>query len=271
MGRATLLVALAVVLAGCGGVVSSGQPETVTPAPVPTDAVRYPPGVTDGHVDAATLTDAHARGLSTTNYTLTTRQRVRTPDGQPLLRINQTRHVSRGAESYRGHFYLETNLYEDGGGSTIEFWGNHSLLVTRYTTANPYREPEIRRWPGQRDPSITDLTDRQHLEGFLAGVDVAPVRRTPDGGVLLAGSGVRDRTLIIVPLVVSEPRNLSLAMRVRHDGVVRAARVTYDATHNGERVRVERTMRVTAVGATPVTKPSWVENSTPGDEYTGFS
>ncbi|MFC7019461.1 MULTISPECIES: hypothetical protein [Haloarcula] len=271
MGRATLLVALGVLLAGCGGGVSSGPPETVTPAPVPTDAVRYPPGVTADYVDAATLADAHARGLSTTNYTLTTRQRVRTPDGQSLLRINQTRHVSRDAESYRGHFALETNLYDDAGGSTIEFWGNRSLVVTRYTTANPYREPEIRRWPGQRDPSITDLTDRQHIEGFLAGVNVAPVRQTPDGGVLLAGSGVQDRTLLIVPLVVTEPRNLTLSMRVRPDGVVRATRVTYDATHNGERVRVGRTMRVTAVGTTPVTKPSWVEDGTPGDEYTGFS
>jgi hypothetical protein len=268
MRWATLLAALLVCLAGCGGVVSSDEPEPVTPAPVPTEVFQYPPGVSSDRVVPSTLTETHVRTLRTTNYTLTTRQTVRTLDGEPILRSNQTRTVSRNADTYRGRYDLETNLFVGQQASNIEFWSNRSVVFARYSTDSPYRDPEVRQWPARNETPVTDLTDRNHVEGYLAGTDVSPIRRPPGGGVVLAGNGIRDQDRLIVPLIVTDPRNLSLRMRVRHDGIVLATRVTYDATYSDERVRVERAMRVTDIGATSVERPEWIRNSS--ERYTGY-
>ncbi len=47
MSRAAVAVVLSSFIAGCSGFVQRDSPETVTPAAVPTDAVGYPPGVSD--------------------------------------------------------------------------------------------------------------------------------------------------------------------------------------------------------------------------------
>lgn len=270
MDRTTLLVALAVLVAGCNGVVTSSQAETVTPAPVPTDEFRYPPGVTSERVVAETLVDAHSRSLATTSYTLTTRQTVRAHDGDPVLYVNQTRTVARNANAYDGQIEIKTRLFVDREISVIEFWSDGSTIVTRYSTDNPYRDPEVRQWSVQSGGSITDLTDSHYLDGTLAGSEITTVRRTPDGGVVLAGSGIRDPERLVVPLIVSEPRNLSLQTLVRSDGVVLAMHVTYDATHDGERVHVQRRMRVTDIGTSTVDRPRWAENGTSADGYTTY-
>ena len=270
MRRGTVVLALVVLFAGCAGLGSSDEAATVTPAPVPTDEFRYPPGVTSDRVVPGTLTSAHVRSLATTNYTLTTRQTVRAYDGDPVLRVNQTRTVARDASAYDGRIEIKTRLFVDREVSEIEFWSDSSTIVTRYSTDNPYREPEVRQWSVGSGGSITDLTDSHHLDGTLAGSEVTSIRRTPAGGVVLAGSGIRDPERLVVPLIVSEPRNLSLQARVRSDGVVLAIHVTYDATHDGERVHVQRWMRVTDIGTATVDRPRWAENGTSADGYTTY-
>lgn len=264
MKRYALLAALAVLLAGCSGVISSDAQETVTPAPVPTDELRYPPGVTSDRVVAETLVDAHVRSLATTNYTLTTRQTVRLEDGTLLRQTNQTRAVARNGEAYRGLFAVESNTFRTGQeASEIAFWSNRSIIATRYTSL-AQREPEFRQWSVEGEAPVTDLADERYLEGYLAGVDVGPTRRTADGGAVLVGTSVRDQSRIIVPLIVREPTNVTLQLRVRYDGVVLAGRVVYDASHNGYPVTVEREMRLTDIGSTTVERPPWVGNETDG-------
>ena len=261
MSRYALLAALAVLLAGCSGIVGSETSETVTPAPVPTDEAQYPPGITADRVVAEALVDAHVRSLTTTNYTLTTRQTVRLEDGTVLRQTNQTKAVAPDAEAYRGHFAVQSNTFRTGQeASEISYWSNRSVIATRYTSL-AQRAPEFRQWSVEGEAPVTDLTDERYLEGYLAGVEAEPTRRTADGGVVLVGTDVRDQSRIVVPIIVEEPRNVSLQLRVRYDGVVLAGRVTYDATHNGFPVTVDREMRITDVGSTTVERPPWVANA----------
>ena len=267
MGRYVVLLALAVALAGCGGVVSSAERATVTPAPVPTDGQGYPQGVTSDGVVATELVDAHVRSLATTSYTLTTVQEIRTEDGTVLRRTNETRTVEPGPGAYQGRFYQERETAEGGQErGVVKFWSNGTYVVTRYWNQEGDGERDVRQWSTESDAPITDLTERHHLKGYLAGVNVAPTRRTPDGGVLLAGSGFDNREYFVVPIVLSDPSDLRLQMRVRYDGVVVVAHVTYSATHNGRPVEVRRKTRVTDVGTASVERPAWTdEPSTVGD------
>lgn len=262
MGRATLLVTFAVILAGCGGAVSTDEPRTVTPAPVPTDGLQYPPGVSEDGVVASQLASAHTRSLATTSYTVTTVQEIRRPDGTVLRRTTQVIHTTANPQRVYGQFDQDDTTFRSGPRTVeIEYWSNDSVLLTRHVSQDPTEEPTIQRWEVDDGVPLIDLADAQHLEGFLAGANVAPSRTTPDGRTVLVGSGIRDPDRLVVPLVVDDPSNLSLQMRVRPDGVVEAMRVRYDGTNVGSPVRIEREMRITDVGPTTVERPPWVANA----------
>ncbi|MFC7026396.1 hypothetical protein ACFQH8_00335 [Halomicroarcula sp. GCM10025710] len=266
MGRFVLVVAFTVLLAGCGGAVSSDESPVVTPAPVPTDGQGYPPGVTSDGVIASEVASAHVRSLEARSHTLTTGQEVRARNGALLQLTNETRTVAADAEVYQGQRYQESNTFRSGQErATVSFWSNGTHVTTRYWNQERDGKQRVRQEVSERRVPVTDLTDRRHLQGFLAGVNVAPTRRTDDGGVLLAGRGFSDQGYLVVPLVLGNPSDIRLQMRVRHDGVIVAARIQYSVLQNGRPVSVERVTRVTDIGTTSVERPAWV-NGTAGLE-----
>jgi hypothetical protein len=259
LGPVTL--ALVLVLAGCSGFGGQGATEPVTPAPIPTDAAPYPPGVSERAVDPGILARAHEGALRTTNYTLTSRQRIVGADGEVLRRTNQSRLVAENATSYRGYFEQNTTEYPTAGlTSRVDYWTNGTVVATRYQERTGERS--LHMWPADSVDSVTDLTARQRLASILAAVDVRVARHESDGDVVLVGSEFVDRERLIRPLFVSHPTNVSTQLRVRSDGTIVAARLEYDATLSGRQIHIVRETHITDEGRTTVDRPTWVANAT---------
>jgi hypothetical protein len=252
----TAVVTLAFLLAGCSGFVGQDSPETVTPAAVPTDGAGYPPGVSDDTVVPPALASAHARTLSTTNYTLVTRQLVTDRNGTVLRRSNHTRYVAANNTTYAGHFRqngTELNVFT----TRIDYWTNGSIVAAQYDERAD--RPHRVKWTVRNDGPVSDLSERRTIRGIGEAVDLSVAERT-DGGVVLVGTRLRNPDRLITPLFVSDPRNVSVRLRVGHDGTVEALRLAFDAERSGQRVRVTQDIRVTNVGSTTVEKPGWTTN-----------
>ncbi|EMA28680.1 hypothetical protein [Haloarcula japonica] len=252
------VVTLAFVLAGCSGFVQPENPETVTPAPVPTDGVGYPPGVSDDAVVPSTLASAHTRTLATTNYTLVTRQRVTDGNGTVLRRSNHMRYVAANKTTYAGQFRqngTELNAFT----TRIDYWTNGSIVAARYDERANRRNRVT--WPVRDDGPVSDLSERRTIRGVGEAVDLSVADRR-DSGVVLVGTRFRNPDRLNTPLFVSDPRNVSVRLRVNHDGTVSAFRLAFDAERSDRQVRVTQEMRLRHVGSTTVKQPEWVANTT---------
>jgi len=252
-----VVLALALVLAGCAGVGNAGAPETVTPAPVPTDATRYPPGVGADRLSAPVVARAHADALAGTNYTVHIRQTVRT-NGTVIRNTTHVRRVGVGGDRYSGRFRYRDEQYE-WRSTTVGYWTNGTVVATR--TGDPEGPVRLRWWSLNGSTFIPDPSQSERLRATVAAVDLAVVASDPDG-VTLAGRGFDERDHHITPLAVTRTRNVSASMRLSQAGIIRTRRISYDARFRNESVRVIRRTRVTAVGATTVSQPSWVTNAT---------
>ncbi|MBX0295133.1 hypothetical protein EGH23_09610 [Halomicroarcula sp. F27] len=261
MDARTLVVACAIFLAGCGGFPVSDGPEVITPAPVPTDGVQYPPGATADGVVPSVLANAHAGSLSTTSYTLSARQEIRDADGDVVRRTERTHWVAPNASTYRGRFEQNVSEYRTGPATTrVDYWANRTIVATRYV--NERGEVTLLRWPAGNGDLLADLSDEQRLAGELAAVETRVAGRTDDGGVVLVSTRARETEELTTPLFVSDVENVTVRMRVRYDGVVVARRLAYDATLGSRSVHVVRTVRVTNLGVTTVERPVWVDETT---------
>ncbi|KAA9398851.1 hypothetical protein Har1130_11630 [Haloarcula sp. CBA1130] len=252
------VVTLALVLAGCSGIVQQDSPKTVTPATVPTDGVGYPPGVSDGAVVPSTLASAHARTLATTNYTLVTREWVTDRNGTVLRWSNHTRYVAANDTTYAGHFRqngTELNAFT----TRIDYWTNGSIVAARY--GEQADRPRRVKWPIRDDGPVSDLSKRRTVLRIGDAIDLSVVDRN-DGGVVLVGTRFTNPDRLRTPLFVSAPHNVSVRLRVRHDGTVSALRLAFDAERSDQQVRVTQTMRLRNLGSTAVRQPEWVGNTT---------
>ncbi|MFC7077126.1 hypothetical protein [Haloarcula halophila] len=256
-----LIVGLALLLAGCSGFSAQGANEPVTPAPIPTDEVPYPPGVSERAIEPNVLARSHEGALRTTSYTLTTRQYIVDADGEILRRTNRSRQVATNATSYRGYFSQNTTKYPSAGLTTrVDYWTNGTVVATRHQERTGRQS--LHMWLAENGDPMTDLTAHQRIEAVLGAVNVTVTRHESDGDVVLAGSEFVDRERLIRPLFVSHPTNVSVQLRVRSDGTVVAKRVGYDATLGSHDVRVVRETRVTDEGTTTIDRPAWVANAT---------
>lgn len=255
MRTAVVLVAVATVLAGCSGVVPSGQstPVETTPAPVPTEGVGYPPGISQQGQAPGVLAAAHADNLDQTNYTVTTRRRIVGPDG--VRTVTHTRRVAAGGNRYTGHIRRNDTADELIRPVRVDYWSNGSAAVQRLGDADTITK--IRQFESRDAALLYDPSYRLEIESLVAATQFRIAARTPGGGVILRSERVGRPEWLPVPTAVIRPSNASVRMRVRYDGVVTAWRVAYDGTVRGESVRVVRTTRVTAIGTTTVERPPW--------------
>jgi hypothetical protein len=251
----SLAVATLVVLAGCGGFVGAEPTprERVTPAPVPTDAEAYPPGISAEGVAASAVTEAHERQLRDTNYTFRSRQRVVGPNGTMWV-TNRTRMVANGVSEYTGridHRVVEFPLgrFPD----PIEYWGNESVYASRRILTD---RTEFYGW-SRLDDGPREVTSLPLLGRTLGATSVSVVDRP--NGVVLVGTTLRDPARLPIPPYLSNPRNVSLTVRVTDSGLVTRWRLAYTATLENRTVRVTRRARLTAVGTTTVERPEWVD------------
>lgn len=258
--RAPLLAAAAatlVVLAGCPAPAEDRAPaDTVTPAPVPTTSVSYPPGVTAGGVAWSALADAHERALNRTSYTLVVRQRI-VGENRTIQRTGQRRRVLAGGETYAGQYgrsVSEPPLLRST--RTVQYWTGGDGYAARQLQGERVR---YLGWSTAGQP-IADVDGSQSIGLTARALEFAVVGPT-DGVVRLVVTGSRDAEALPTPAYVEDPHNVSGTFRVTADGIVTDWRVAYDARLDEESVRVIREAHVGNRGATTVERPAWVETA----------
>lgn len=263
-----LIVSFAVValaIAGCMGLAGFGDDSdgarSMTPAPVPTSNEELPPGVTADGVAPGALVEAHENRLERTNYTSISHQRVvRSGDtlwatNDTLWVTNHTRRVAPETSEYVGR--ISRNVTEFPLGrfpDTYEYWSNGSVDATQRVVS----DGPLYGW-SQTDEETTPVRPSPLLKRALSAVSLS-VQRS-DGGVYIVGSEITSRSTFPNPPYLDDPRNVSVAFRVAGDGTVSHWRIDYVATLDGERVRVRRDARITAVGSTAVMRPEWVDTA----------
>ena len=276
MSRATgLLLAVAVVLAGCGSIEpgSGGDAPTPTLTPVPVPEERGPdggrllaPGLsTRGVFDADELADAHRTTLTDTGFTLTRNRTVARPDAPHTVRTLNTAGVGAtvapDGERYR-LTRLERSSREWPIASTyalIDVWYSEPVVRNRFVN-----DGRVERYWGQNRAAtggpVRDPTRSESVRSDLAAVDLRVVGNENANGTRvyrLQGSRIGSPEELVFPPLLSEPRNASMVARFDERGVVRSYDLSFDATFGEARIRVTRTHRV-GVGNVRVGKPGWL-------------
>jgi len=254
----TIGVAVLVVLAGCPSTVDDPPAtETVTPVPVPTTEIQYPPGVSESGASGPGLAAAHDRVLEGTNYTLVIRQQiVRLGDNQTLQEIESTRQVRAGGEVYTGQYVrLVSRFPIRRPANTIDYWSDGEVFAARQSRTGRHTYVEA----GEEAP-IADIDDAEFVNRSVSALRFDVTKRG-EGSVTLRVAGLRDSGAMPTPVFVYDVQNVSGAISVRPDGVVTAVRITYDARLGDERIRVTRRSRVGRLGSTVVERPDWVDEA----------
>jgi hypothetical protein len=273
-----LLLAVVVVLAGCGSVDpgSGGDAatSTLTPAPVPeergTDGGRLlAPGLsTRGVFDADALVEAHRAALTDTGFALERYRSVVRPDAPAAVRTLNTvgiqSTVAPNASAYR-FTRLERSSREwpiAGTYALIGVWYSEPVVRNRFVN-----DGRVERYWGQNRAAsggpVRDPTQSGSVRSDLAAVDLRVVGNESANGTTvyrLRGSRIGDPDELVFPPLLSEPRNTSMVARIDERGVVRSYALSFDATFVGDRIRVRRTHRV-EVGNVTVGKPGWLSEA----------
>lgn len=268
--RTAFAVAVLLVLAGCaGGAGQSPADLTVTPAPVPTDATPTPahrlaPGLSSaGLIAPLALTSAHDEHLRSTAFHVRIEERTVGPDGGTSARVFEGTFVNR--TTYR------IRVREVAGNRTVlerSFYANGTALYERHVTPDSVRYYLTNEQLSDRSPYPPDRlgsrTQRDELYVAFIGTDPA-VRGTEsvNGTELhrIGSSGVTRPDLLATWEYVDRISAYELEALVTEAGLVRSYRVRYVAIDDGDRYRVERSARWSAVGNVTVTEPDWYERA----------
>lgn len=258
------------VLAGCAG--SAVQPSpglTVTPAPVPTDptptpAHRLAPGLSSaGLVAPLALASAHDDHLRSSAFHVRIEERRVGPDGRTSVRVfegtfvNRTAYRVRTRQITQNSTLLERSLYADG-----------TALYERHVTPDSVRYYLTNEQLSDRSPYPPDRlgsrTQRDELYVAFIGTDpdylgTESVNDTERHRI--GSSEVSRPDLLATWEYVDRISAYELEAIVTDAGLVRSYRVRYVAVDDGERHRVERTARWSAVGNATVTEPDWYERA----------
>lgn len=228
-----LALAAALLLAGCVAPGTGG----------------FPPGLDRGGVtDAGALADAHAAALANASYSVRVDTRIGPVNGTGGQRGSTVERI--GAD---GTFALESRETGDATGRPPAVWGNETVTFLRSWNGT---DPEYVRFPTESAPRFRYAPQLPALvESVFADVPLrytGPVER--NGTVLRRFAGSDDDSVAF-----GTATDLSAVALVTDRGVVRELQLAYDSPSGPRTARhVAATVRVFAVGATAVERPSWV-------------
>jgi hypothetical protein len=281
--RRALAAVLLVALAGCSSVAVGTETSTVTPVAVPgggtpaggtataTPEGRLAPGLTEaGVLDPFALAGSHRTAIGNQSFTVERSRAIR--DGNETLRsVSQTVQVAPGKTPYRLVRTAASAPEYPVGSATdrVELWFDGTQAVYRIGSDDPaYR---VDGTPSIGGP-VSDITAHDRLVTVYAGLNWRVTARDVDsvGKAFyeLRADRVTDESALAVPLLVSDPRDVSARAIVTGRGRVRDFRLRYDATIDGRTVTVERTMRFRLVGLATVERPDWYDAAVNGTERT---
>ena len=281
MKRATLVVVCALLAAGCAGFDGErhdAERNTVAPAlegtpnltdrPTPPLSERLPTGVeasdaTGAEVgDAATGVDAGAVGLihrtklRRTSRTVAQTVRIRDANGTTLGRFRKQVRTVIDDEGVRALVEITTSgtAPQQVGFERANrtYWGNRTLFVTRTVTdgtvtydARASQLPLVIRQTATGTSAVSFVFGQVNVTSVESVGRVAGRER-----FRLRGNASRASAL--------GARNLTLSAVIDSEGIVRSYRFAYTTRIDGRTVRVVRSFRVLAVGATTAPPPDWV-------------
>jgi hypothetical protein len=242
MDNRAFVLALVVVLAGCGALVGgSERTTTVTPAPVPevttTAPSPLPPGISGGRLtDVDALVRAHVAALEGRSYTLYTRVRQGDRTGERVLRVE---------DPWR-YYYHDTT--EPAGGRT-EF------------VDGTYRYQRSTRAGLQFDRSTATNLSTQYGRALGAAVrSHLSVGNATVAETRLDGDRHYEVRIERDEYADFDGQNYTVRMVVRPDGLVRSFHVSYVRDVDGRRTTIERSVTYTEFGTTTVDTPEWVSD-----------
>ena len=188
-----LVVALLVVLAGCGAAVpdaTSTEGETVTPVPVPTDPTPesdlYPPGTTQDGVDATALAAATERSLNDTEFAFRLDRRQAFPE-RSLGTLYVGPRLQVDAASNDRYLLNRSSVSERGGGFVIETFQNATYVRGERATVRANGTVSVRAVkPRERTEPAARVGEI--IRRYLA-VENATVERSANGTAFVRGSG----------------------------------------------------------------------------------
>jgi len=285
--RLPVVLAVLVLLAGCGSAAGPASPgrgtATVTPAPVPTTAptatpaptaaptgtatpraASLPPGVTaSGIANASALASAHGAALDGRSYRAVTVVNRSTPSGW-----ERTREVLR-VDGDRVHLVRRTNETGTNGSSRVEYLDGRTRYVrcerANGTGACPTGPPSAIAG----DAAGTVLVLLSGSDSRLVGTE------SRVAGADRGDEALRHRVVITgnplglgSPYGVLEARNYTATALVTPSGLVTELRASYDLVGGGTRIRVTARLRFSSVGSVRVTPPPWYDPDAAGANAT---
>ncbi|RXK47914.1 hypothetical protein [Halorientalis pallida] len=256
--RTVVAVACVCLLAGCGQWTPLGSS---TPEPLTTVSSDGLTGerqwLADGNVRPDVLAYTHGRTLGTTNYTMRVEQVIQRADGSRLRRSLTYREVGPG--EYRGYVQYNTSVPALQEFGTVGYWHNGTHTATRFNTRlRPMREGI---WRTDSPGPVSDLAYSDTLGRLLVASGANLDGSSDADPVVLSGTRTEPPRAFGVPEQLTAVGNVSGQFRVRPDGVVVDWRLTYEATFQGDRVRVRQTGQFRGIGNTVIERPPWVETA----------
>ena len=269
---AALALAALLVTAGCSAIGGGdGGGATLTPAPVPTDTPEptpvptVAPGVSrQSVVSVWDLAGTHRRTLEATSYT--TVKTIAVMDGERTLQSFTRRvRVAPGGDPY-----LLRQRYERAEDYPITISPARRVRLWYDNGSGAFRlgGPDGTRYVGDEAIAagglVTDNTEYKRLGRLLSGFELRVTGRVDareDTRYRIESDRLRRRSALRVPPALTDPRNATITVLVSPEGVVRRYVLAYNASYEGESVRVVQTFRVSAVGSTTVREPAWVEQA----------
>lgn len=252
---AVVAVTLLVLLAGCGGVVSSSTPTTDATAATDGTTTPLPPGVNETGVVPQELANAHGSSLSGAAYEANHTTQVTFTNGTVYATVSRSGSVAAG-----DHY---TAAVEQRGARTPVGVGPRVVYHADGDTAQRLAvgwDGSESVSPAREEPeSVLErlgLADDDRLYQLLVSAESVDVSRADgDGSTVIRLADARP----IAPSYVSDAGPANATLHVADDGIVTELIVTYDATVDGERVRVRTTVRYDSLGEATVERPEWAE------------
>lgn len=257
------LLAVLAVLAGCSSLPVDAQDRptaTLTPVSVPeqtptTDADAdervLAPGLTASGVrDPGRLARAHESTLVGQSFTVGRNTTVEGPNGT-LRQWDSRVQVTAGRDRYHSFRIAETSSEYPVSAlhPRLEIWFDGSSMYFR-----GMRDGNV-TYARQRGNALGDLSHRDRLYALYASFETRVER--VDDGYRVVGTRLASPPVLNAPLLLEAPRNATFVATLTPDGRVRRYRLAYDATFDDRRVRLNRRVRFSRVGATTVSRPAW--------------
>lgn len=253
--RLLAVVALAL-LAGCGGLPSSGgdadTTPTLTPAPVPNEGVTQVDGVGGDRLDSSTVASSHRDVLANASHTVVETLRMG-PRDAPTYEQRTVMSVAAGGVPLRVDDDVDGPVARVSSLSTDLWWDGDQAYYRR-----PFVEAESAYFYREDEPSVP-LHSNGRFGDLLAAVQVSSVESGPDGSTIVTGS-FNDTAALPRRDQLSLAENATTTLRIDADGVVSRMAIGYDAIdYRDGRQRVRYTYRVRDVGNTTVEPPAWLD------------